>query len=188
MTVANRVRKEMNTKHYCQCGCCQEVIFKQYFLKRGWAKYIHNHHMNGKIRFDLRKPIIINEKYFEYLLGVIHGDGSISKKELTISVWKEDKEYFDFLMKLIPLATNIEAGYYMDKSKNYVIWISSINLSEKMKCFKINSAWSIPELKYPEEWIAGCFDTDGCISKRDGSIHISQRIKENIVLLGESIN
>jgi len=138
----------------------------------------------------------LDRKTYEYLLGVYLGDGNpYNKNGIRITVGKSVKEYAELIAKMLsPYDTRIVKEN--DKRNNsYCYRVISYdkelkNIFVKYKSsYQSGSKWSLPELKHPEELIAGVFDSDGSTRKRSRAttqsfeIVIYQKPKENLELL-----
>jgi hypothetical protein len=138
--------------------------------------------INRRIGKAHRKPLKINQKLFEYLLGVIQGDGWATNGIVGIVIGGKDKDYADYLLGMIESATGIKPSLYPENSY-YRIFIRSVNFFELIKRYKQNGFWKIPKLQYPQEWIAGIYDTDSSVRRRKNSLEITlhQKRKQNLV-------
>jgi len=72
----------MNSRHYCECGCEKEIIWKQHYRWRGHSKYIHGHNptkpnpLRGKDNPNWKGGILKDGKYIkERSLSHPHSDG-----------------------------------------------------------------------------------------------------------------
>lgn len=138
-----------------------------------------------------RKPLELKDRAgFEYLIGVLHGDGCVIGNRFEIAVGFDDEKYCDELMKIIKKTTGLSAKKYRNKYAGcFYTQVFSANLADKLKGYKDKKKWTIPDLEYPEEYLAGLFDTDGYITSW-GGLAIAQKDLgnlENIVLLFEKV-
>lgn len=103
-----------------------------------------------------------DNKNWSYLLGVIQGDGCINKRSISITVGAKEKEYLEYLSELIQdVGYNPKVNSYRGC---YRIDINSTDLTKKICCYKTQSIWSIPNNLDLGSYVAGVFDTDGCVS------------------------
>ena len=141
--------------------------------------------------------MLISRKAYEYLLGVYLGDGTpYNKTGIKLTVGKADPEYADLLMSILrPYNPRMRMEYTKDKSSYYYrIFACHPELVKYIRKYKSpyseKSLWSFPNLLFPEELIAGVFDTDGSTRSRKRAtgkwvfeIVIYQRQSQNLKLL-----
>jgi hypothetical protein len=141
-----------------------------------------------------------SRKYFEYLLGVIQGDGNI-----VFNYWKEKKypsgisiavgyDDADYAAKLVGIIDDTYEGIKAyTRNDESVIRVKFYNsgISRDFYKFKKKGIWALPELEYPEYYIAGLWDTDGNVGssrrthmrlsvKRSGNLELVKPILEGI--------
>ena len=123
----------------------------------------------------IKKPDF-SEKLAEFV-GIILGDGSIGKKQISITLHSEDdKEYGDFVIKLIKKLFNVYIGVHYKKDSKAICYnVSRTELirfcTEKLglkQGNKIKQQVDIPDwIKknklYSIACVRGLVDTDGCI-------------------------
>lgn len=198
-----RMKKEV---HLCACGCGERIEWKEHHKYDGWAKFRMGHYNKqqevrkilhnlkiGKPNHKIRKEIHISDDwYMEYMIGALQGDGTLgSYGKMSFCVGIKDFGYAKILINIIKCGTGIEPRLRKvcsGTSNAYNIDVSSANLFDIVKHYKVNSVWKIPTpLKFSDYWIAACFDTDGCV-KKYGTVSISQRIESNIELVAKELN
>lgn len=134
------------------------------------------------------KRINFTNPDWAYLLGVIHGDGHISKRTIEISVGHNASFYADTLIALIT-----ELGFsscLYDKKSCIRIDINSQKLANDFRKFKNNGIWSIPVNINKPHYLAGIIDTDGCVSnvfskQKKMAVIISLKKSGNLLKVGE---
>lgn len=120
-----------------------------------------------------------------YMLGVIHGDGSISTRSVRISVGYKDQAYGDVLAE-----TWERLGYapkvYRPRSA-LAIDVHSKALRDALAPYKANGIWQWPDGLNQPEYLAGVFDTDGYASLSAGKKQIGITLKRsgNLARLAE---
>jgi intein/homing endonuclease len=133
---------------------------------------------------------------FEYLLGVIHGDGYVRcygrSGNIYIPVSMRDGGYKDILKKIFEGAYGIEP-LELIHNNCYYLKVNSIKIVEEFLKYKSKGKWIIPKLDYPNEYLAGLWDTDGCIFYRSHQygntyhilrgIELRQKSNDNLKLL-----
>lgn len=106
---------------------------------------------------------------FEYLLGVIHGDGYVratnngTSYQLSVPVSIKDEGYKEVL-KQIFVNTYDYAPHERMHNNCFYLEVFKKEIVKPFIGYKINGRWIIPKLKYPHEYLAGLWDTDGYIA------------------------
>lgn len=119
---------------------------------------------------------------WSYMLGVICGDGHVGKRSLQISVGYKDAKYADLLMQLWQ-KLGFNPKIYRPRSA-LRIDVHSTVLVQKIAPFKQSGRWHLPRIFCMREYLAGLFDTDGCVAKPElKHISISQSRRCNIVIV-----
>lgn len=101
-----------------------------------------------------------------YLLGVIHGDGSISRRSLSISVGYRDQDYAAVLVD-IWRCLGFDPKVYRPRSA-LRIDVHSVALRDAFAPFKKSGRWSWPESFHAGAYVSGVIDTDGHVTKPSG--------------------
>ena len=120
---------------------------------------------------------------FEYLLGVIHGDGYVRTTHngvsynLSIPVSIRDEGYKEVL-KQIFIKTYDYAPHERIYNNCFYLEVFKEKIVKPFLGYKINGKWIIPKLKYPHEYLAGLWDTDGYVSFREYK-DVPRYIKKN---------
>jgi len=123
----------------------------------------------------IKKPDF-SEKLAEFV-GIILGDGSIGKKQISVTLHSEDdKEYGDFVIKLIKKLFNVYIGvHYRKDSKAISYNVSRAELirfcTEKLGLKQGNKVkqqvdipdWVKKDRQYSIACVRGLVDTDGCV-------------------------
>lgn len=124
---------------------------------------------------SFQKPII-SESLAEFV-GIMLGDGGMSKYQIHITLHcKDDKDYMNFVVKLVKKLFGINpAIYYDSKDSVNVLVISRINLvnflsqkiglkiGNKIKQKMDIPAWIKRNKKFQIACLRGLIDTDGCL-------------------------
>lgn len=116
---------------------------------------------------------IISIKWFEYLIGVLQGDGNITfnknkngdKKPsgVCITVGYDAIDYRQRLLEIISLTFDmVKIKIYDGKTASHIMFFNTI-IAQNLYKFKQNGIWSVPDLIYPNYYLAGLWDTDGYI-------------------------
>jgi len=121
--------------------------------------------------YHLFEPKTPERRQFEYLLGVIHGDGYVRDDgkscEIAIPVSSDEKGYKNILKETFER----EYGYTpRERIHNncYYLTIHPKKIVEQFRYYKVNGGWIIPKLEYPSEYLAGLWDTDGYFYFHEG--------------------
>ena len=123
-----------------------------------------------------------------YLLGVIHGDGHISKRTIQISVGHNAPFYADTLTALI---TELGLSPCLYNTKSCIrIDINSQKHTNDFRKLKNNGMWSIPIDINKSHYVAGVIDTDGCVSnvsskQKKMAVIISLKKSGNLLKVGK---
>jgi len=112
-----------------------------------------------------------------YLLGVVHGDGHVSRRSIEISVGYSDIEYADALVGVCKRLGYEAKVYYLRSALR--VDVHSSELATLFRSFKSHGKWHLPDGLNLNEWIAGVYDTDGSISVTDKKCAILLRLKRN---------
>ena len=127
---------------------------------------------------------------WSYLLGVVHGDGSIAARSVSIAVGYKDAEYADYLVSTW-IALGFEPKTYRGRTA-LRIDVHNKALRDVFSAFKRRGIWSWPDGLDVAAYLAGVFDTDGCVPapaaqrlvivlKRSGNL---RRLVPMLALLG----
>lgn len=138
-----------------------------------------------------------SDEKWAYLLGVIHGDGSIAPRSITVCVGYKDAEYAEYLISVFR-DLGCEPKVYRPRAA-MSIQFHSAELQRQFAPFKKNGVWSIPDNLNSAAWLAGIIDTDGCVSlanrkcaviitlKRSGNLYHAVSQLEKIGIPGASV-
>lgn len=116
------------------------------------------------------------EPDWSYLLGVVHGDGSVAPRSIDISVGYKDAEYADVLLSLWR-SLGFNPKVYRPRSALKVS-VHSKSLRDAFAPYKNKGKWSLPRRVATHHYLAGVFDTDGCVSAAKHK-HISIGLKRS---------
>jgi len=125
------------------------------------------------------EPKTPERKQFEYLLGVIHGDGFVrygKTCEIAIPVSTSDEEYKNVLKRTFEEAY----GYTPHERMHNGCWYLEVHpkkIVEQFRGCKTDGRWIIPKLLHPGEYLAGLWDTDGYFCFRMGVYKKTKRGK-----------
>ncbi len=114
---------------------------------------------------------IIDQKYFNYAVGVLHGGGSFLKKGTVVTeVDPGELSFAKILKNNLDKAFNIQPKLYeitrkKTKSKRLQVSYNSKSLQDKLKEIFGGFPKNDIEVEYPREYIAGWFDITGLTYK-----------------------
>jgi len=117
------------------------------------------------------------DKDWSYLLGVIHGDGSIAPRSIDVSVGYGDRDYADLLMSLWESLGYSPKMYHPRSALK--ISVHSKVLRDEIVPFKQKGIWEWPEGLCESEYLSGVFDADGWASLSGGSKRIGITLKRS---------
>lgn len=124
-----------------------------------------------------------NRRAFEYMIGVVHGDGHVARSggSISIAVGLDDLAYADVLVDEWRKAFSmIEPVVRENRSARAAyVNITSRVVHDLMSSFKRESLWTVPKLQFPVEYVAGVFDTDGHCGS-DGIVSFMQKANGNM--------
>jgi len=163
-----------------------KAVWKKYgaigdpeYRKKRWYKWWKKegkfkNNFIGKVK-PIKKPAY--SKNLAELVGIILGDGSIAKYQITFTFHsKDDKEYSNFVINLVKKLFNVPVGIHYDKrcmAANYTISRSElVNFCIKKLDLKIGNKvkqqvdvpnWIKQNKQYSNACARGLIDTDGSI-------------------------
>jgi hypothetical protein len=114
---------------------------------------------------------------WSYMLGVVHGDGHISDRSVSVSVGYKDQGYADVLTELWK-ELGFQPKVYRPRSA-LRIDVHSKKLRDQFAVFKRKGIWSWPESLNVSEYLSGVFDTDGYSSITGGKKQIGVTLKRS---------
>lgn len=109
-----------------------------------------------------------------YLLGVVHGDGHIAKRSISISVGYKDRQYCDVIYGIWE-SLGYSPKIYFPRSA-IRIDVHNIQLRNVFSQYKKKGIWRWPKKYNISEYLSGVFDTDGYASLSNTSSGISKQI------------
>lgn len=119
--------------------------------------------------FPQYEPKTPEQRQFEYLLGVVHGDGYVKchqrKGVVLIPVALQDESYKNVLKQIFEQAYGYVPQEYLHNNCFY-LQVCSIKIAEQFAKYKNHGRWITPELECPREYLAGLWDTDGSVQFR----------------------
>lgn len=132
-----------------------------------------------------------------YLLGVIHGDGSVSKRSICVSVGYKDQVYADKLMTLFK-SIGYDPKIYRARTALRIDVHDKI-LTDYFRKYKSGGKWSMPDKIDFNNYLSGVFDTDGCVGtitnkllyiglKRSGNLTIIKNILTSLNVRDIKVN
>ena len=132
--------------------------------------------------------VATNQRDLEYLIGVIQGDGNVRKKENVVRIFISEKEteFINIIREMAIETFGISPRIYYQKDNSLIVLnFRSKELTNLISQYKDSTTglWSIPKkLKYPEEWIAGIWDTDGYAKFENGRLEciFTQKSNDNV--------
>ena len=139
-------------------------------------------------RTTVKSYSLISRKDYEYLLGVFLGDGTyLGKDGISICVGLQDSSFVDVIQQCIKDAFEYNASVCKMPSCFIINLCSQWILHNYFEGMKKDYFWFVPKLEFPEEFLAGCFDTDGCISlqKKRAEIIFAQKREPNVLLVSQ---
>lgn len=100
---------------------------------------------------------------WSYFLGVVHGDGHVAKRSISISVSYREPEY---LAELIGLVGRLGYEHKLYRPRTaYRLDIHNAALANQLRLTKSRGIWSIPDDIQIGSYLAGLIDTDGHLTK-----------------------
>lgn len=168
------------------CGRSKTSLMSRMSMSDSWFNPISIDDDKKFIRPHARKPVnMSNKRVVDYIHGVLCGDGYIGEAMMEIALG-HDIQYGLILKDIIDKIFGVEAKI-VDKKNQRGIYkyfrFYSATLADYYRPRKY-PLWDVSSVEYPEEFIAGITDTDGCISiiktRPEGAIIISQAKLENI--------
>lgn len=173
------------TKNFSSAGGI--AVYKKYgriggdpeYRKKRWYKWWYekgqyNSKIISAVNF-IKKPKF-SENLAEFV-GIVLGDGSITQRQITISLNAiDDRDFGKFVVSLIKRLFDVPVGTYYKKEGNVINY--SVSRSELVRfCVeklglkkgnKIKQQVDIPDWikrnsKYSIACVRGLFDTDGCV-------------------------
>ena len=137
-------------------------------------------------------PKKIPRDYWEYILGILHGDGYIQKNSLKIAIGYNAVKYLQNLKYIFENKFGLRVKIYNNSSCFHLVVNSKI-LVETFIPLKKNSLWKIPNLQFPERYLSGLIDTDGSVPivkkhNLSKAVTISQKSNGNLKLIIPLLN
>jgi hypothetical protein len=125
---------------------------------------------------------------WSYLLGVIHGDGNVSDRSIRICVGNKDADFADMIMSTWT-ALGFNPKLYHRRTA-LSVEVHDIALTNAIRKFKAGGKWSVPEDFDKGEWLAGVFDTDGCVSltKSKCAVILGLKRSGNLLLVKSALS
>jgi hypothetical protein len=121
-----------------------------------------------------------------YLLGVIHGDGHVATRSISISVSYKEPEYAAQLIGLLE-AQGFSPKTYRPRSALRIDVHNSV-LTESLRRTKARGLWTIPADISISDYLAGVIDTDGHVTKAPArAIVITLKRSGNLGRLSERL-
>lgn len=127
--------------------------------------------------FPVKLPSKINENV-AYLLGVLHGDGCLTKRSFEVCVNLKDYDYVKYLVKVLK---KFDHDPKVFKDHNcYRVFMNSIIFRDYLNSYGPNRCenWKVPQRilnnghKIKSAYLRGLFDTDGT-----ATMNLKQRTK-----------
>lgn len=136
--------------------------------------------------------MVVDQKWFEYMIGVLQGDGTMRYNSykgtkhpsgISIAVGKGDAAYAHVLRQIIQkMNENLKPKIRCEKVLRVSFYKS--DLAREFAKYKSEGTWSIPQLKYPEYYLAGLWDTDGYVGKsRRNRLYLSVKRSGNLQIV-----
>lgn len=148
-----------------------ETVFDR--LKRLKIKTIPHLKENYLKKRKFIRPIYSKE--LAEFIGIMCGDGHISKTQVTIHLGNKEQGYVEYIKFLFKNLFSQELKYYNDKNGYFTLYIGYIELIKFLKKMglvnnKVKDQVSVPKwiFKNPNfmrEFTKGFFDTDGSVYK-----------------------
>lgn len=170
---AGEIAGRLTYKRYGAIGGNPE--FRKQKWRSWWAKVGKFKLSPNFIAKEIKKP---DEKSVELaeFVGIMAGDGGITKRQITVSLnYKTDKEYIFFVKRLIKNLFNVKPALYKREKEsvtNIVVSRTQLVLFCKSIGLKIGNKiaqnidipkWVKQNKKFSTVCIRGLMDTDGCI-------------------------
>jgi len=164
-----------------------KAVFKKYgriggdpeYRKKKWREWWENKGKYSSNIITSCKPINkpTHSKDLAEFVGIMLGDGCISKNQISITLHKhDDKDYGKFVVKLIKKLFNVYVGiykrkkesainYYVSRTKlvNFCVDVLGLKQGNKIKQQVDIPDWIKEKKSYAISCLRGLIDTDGCI-------------------------
>lgn len=123
----------------------------------------------GRVAFPVKLPSKINENV-AYLLGVLHGDGCITKRSFEVCVNLKDYDYIKYLARTLK---KFDLNPKIYKEHNcYRIFANSVTFKHYLNSYGPNKCenWKVPQkildgnYRIKAVYLRGLFDTDGTVT------------------------
>lgn len=123
---------------------------------------------------------------WSYLLGVVHGDGTISARSVIVCVGYKDPDYANLIVELWH-NLGFKPKIYRKRSA-MSIEVHSRALRDQFALYKRPGLWTLPERFDAGQWVSGIFDTDGTVTSTPKcAIIISLRRSGNLNLVRDAL-
>lgn len=171
-------RAKLAFTNECACGCGAKIP--------SGNKWRRGHNSEGRFKIKNFYSLDFSIPTASYLLGVIHGDGSVIERlcKVTVGVGKQDKAYAEVLNGLFN-SLGIRTKIYERRTYFEVACVSKL-LTEQLLQYKRDSLWKLPPNLDLAEWVAGLIDTDGSVKKN--AVEISQKDNGNLDLAETAVS
>jgi len=126
----------------------------------------------GKLTLKRPTKKLKLDKNLAYILGVIEGDGHVSKYTTILGV--KDKDFALTFKKALEDWSGFKCRMFFDKLKTYWVELYSKIITNFLKNININKL-KVMSGKYKAAFLRGMYDSEGCIDKY--SINISNQNK-----------
>jgi hypothetical protein len=128
-----------------------------------------------------------SDSTWAYLLGVVHGDGHVSSKSIGVTVGYKDQAFAELVFSLWQ-ALGFNPKTYKCRTALRVD-VHSKELATIFLQYKSGRKWAIPANLNTDQWLAGVFDTDGCVSdpSKKCAIVIALKRSGNLVLVADAL-
>ena len=160
-----------------------QTVFKR--LKR--LGFLSRRHLKPGFN-NVRQDILLPKRYSNNLaefMGVMLGDGHLTRFQIVVTLGNKEKEYADYVARLMSLVFGIEPKIIMrggDKYRDVYFgstvvskWLRRQGLVYNKVASQVDApSWIFKKKGYMKSFVRGFFDTDGSIYKlRSGQHQIS---------------
>lgn len=112
---------------------------------------------------DRPTEVDFKDPRWSYLLGVVHGDGHVAPRSISIAVSYKEPGYVGVLTELFG-DLGFSPKLYRART-TYKVEVHSRALAQQLALTKSAGVWTIPSDVCPAAYFAGVIDTDGHLTK-----------------------
>jgi hypothetical protein len=161
----DKIRKD------CNSGELTINLVKKYGLSRRSIDYILNGCKRNYKQLPNKKILIVKDKYYYLMLGLLAGDGTIGKNKYSISFNTTDEDTLEFVYSMFKkICYNVHERNKMSESKFkqnkfcYVIKVDSIDFVSNIKIDLLKENLQKLSSENLIYFINGLFCAEGCVN------------------------